>query len=124
MPATRPACSESLPSVADTFCWVTGTSLTGSEPYRSTRASSLAFFCVKLPVIWPLPLKFAVWMGGVVVGGAVVGGSVASAENEISRIAGVAVWAPAACAVVDDPAGAAVVVAPGAVVVVVVAALD
>jgi hypothetical protein len=54
IPATMPACSWSLPSVGDTLCTVcwSRSNCTGSAPYRSNRARSLASPLPKLPVIW------------------------------------------------------------------------
>ena len=54
MPATRPACSASLPSVAETISAAGCLSTTGRAPYFSTVAMSEASDWVKLPeiVIW------------------------------------------------------------------------
>src|SRR5436190_15228229 len=67
MPATIPARSESLPSVADTVWVDSGVSCTGSDPYRSTVARSLASRWENWPVMVALLSKFWInvgWMVG------------------------------------------------------------
>ena len=51
-PASRPALSCEVPSVADTVCASCAVKLSGSAPYFSSLASWFAEDWVKLPVIW------------------------------------------------------------------------
>ena len=64
LPATRPAFSEARPRVADTVSAFDESNASGSEPYFSTLARSVAFCWVKLPEIIVLPPGMASSMVG------------------------------------------------------------
>jgi hypothetical protein len=63
-PASRPARSCDLPSVADTLSASCAVKLSGRAPYFSWLASFFAEPCVKLPLIWVVWPLIAVRLAG------------------------------------------------------------
>ena len=60
-PAIRPLRSCSVPSVAEICCSDWTVKLRGSEPKESWFARVLAWFWLKLPVIWTRPSVIGEW---------------------------------------------------------------
>ncbi len=62
-PASRPPRNWSLPSVGETVCAVDWVNVSGSAPYFSVLARSVADCWVKLPLTWVVPLMVD-WIRG------------------------------------------------------------